>query len=70
MSEKIKPDSDLQGLTRLITEASVGITDLVEAMQKRIVHPPLLPSTPIQNLITSIAGFTYKNIRWGGRPYR
>ncbi|MFT5887067.1 MAG: pimeloyl-ACP methyl ester carboxylesterase [Arcticibacterium sp.] len=64
MSDKIKPGSDLQGLTRLITDATVGITDLVEAMHRRVVHPPLLPSTPIQHLISSIAGFTYKNIKW------
>ncbi|MFT4754255.1 MAG: pimeloyl-ACP methyl ester carboxylesterase [Salibacteraceae bacterium] len=67
MSKKIKKGSDLQGLTRLITEATIGITDLVEAMHKRVVHPPFLPSTPIQNLITNIAGFTYKNIRWSTR---
>ncbi len=64
MSKKIKIGSDLQGLTRLIMDATKGITDLVEAMHKRVVHPPLLPSTPIQHLITSIAGITYKNIRW------
>jgi pimeloyl-ACP methyl ester carboxylesterase len=64
MSDKKKPGSDLQGLTRLITDATVGITDLVEAMHRRVVHPPLLPSTPIQHLISRIAGFTYKNIKW------
>ena len=64
MSNKNKKDSDLQGLTRLITDATVGITDLVEAMHKRVVHPPFLPSTPIQTLITNIAGLTFKNIRW------
>lgn len=64
MSNKTKPDSDLQGITRLITDATIGITDLVEAMHKRVVHPPFLPSTPIQDLITNIAGITFKNIRW------
>ena len=34
-------------------------------MQKQIVHPSFLPSTPIQKLITTIAGITYQNIRWG-----
>ena len=33
-------------------------------MHNRIVHPPFLPSTPIQHLITNIAGITYKNIKW------
>ena len=67
MSKKIIKDTDLQGITRLITDATIGITDLVEAMQKRIVHPPFLPSTPIQHLITNIAGITYKNIRWSAQ---
>lgn len=57
--------SYLQGLTKLITDATIGITDLVEAMHKRVVHPPFLPATPIQQLITNIAGITYKNIRLG-----
>ncbi|MFK7773528.1 MAG: esterase/lipase family protein [Saprospiraceae bacterium] len=67
MSNKKKTSADLQGLTRLITDATIGITDLVEAMHKRIVHPPLLPSTPVQNLVSNIANITFKNIRWGTR---
>jgi pimeloyl-ACP methyl ester carboxylesterase len=67
MSNKKYLSSDLQGLTRLITDATLGVTNLVEAMHNRIVHPPLLPSTPIQHLITNIAGLTYKNIRWSTR---
>lgn len=67
MSNKKNTSADLQGLTRLITDATVGITDLVEAMHKRVVHPPLLPSTPIQNLISNIASITFKNIRWSTR---
>ena len=67
MSNKKKLSSDLQGLTRLITDATVGITDLVEAMHRDAVHPPFLPSTPIQHLITSIAGIFYKNVKWSAR---
>jgi pimeloyl-ACP methyl ester carboxylesterase len=63
MLNKKNTSADLQGLTRLITDATIGITDLVEAMHRRVVNPPLLPSTPIQNLITNIAGITYKNIK-------
>jgi len=55
---------DLQGLSRLITDATIGITNLVEEVHKRVVHPPFLPSTPIQHLITDISGIAYKNIRW------
>jgi pimeloyl-ACP methyl ester carboxylesterase len=65
MANKKSESSGLQGITRLITDATIGITDLVEAMHRRVVHPPLLPSTPIQHLISDIAGFTYNNVRWG-----
>ena len=64
MSDKVEKGSDLQGITRLVTDATLGITDLVEAMHRRVVHPPFLPSTPIQHLITKIAGITYRNIKW------
>ena len=67
MSNKKNTSSDLQGLIRLFADATIGITDLVEAMHKRVVHPPFLPSTPIQHLITNLAGITYKNIRWSTR---
>jgi pimeloyl-ACP methyl ester carboxylesterase len=58
-----KTVSDLQGLSRLLTEATIGVTEVVEAMHQRIVHPPLLPSTPIQKLITRIAGITYHQVK-------
>jgi pimeloyl-ACP methyl ester carboxylesterase len=64
MQKTTKKDSDYQGINRLLMDATISITDIVEDMHHRIVHPPYLPSTPIQNLITQIAGFTYKNIRW------
>lgn len=67
MSKKSNADSDLQGIGRLVTEATIGITDLVEAMHRRIIHPPFLPSSPIQQLISHIAGITYQNIRWSTR---
>ncbi|MCA0133546.1 esterase/lipase family protein [Winogradskyella alexanderae] len=64
MPNNKQTSSYLQGLTRLIVDTTIGLTNLVETMHKRIVHPPLLPSTPIQHLITHIAGISYKNIRW------
>jgi hypothetical protein len=44
MSKKKNKDSKLQGVSRLVTDATIGITDLVESMHNRIVHPPFLPS--------------------------
>ena len=67
MSNKKSVSADLQGLTRLITDATIGLIDLVEDMHRRVVHPPFWPSTPIQYLITKIAGATYSNIRWSAR---
>jgi pimeloyl-ACP methyl ester carboxylesterase len=64
MSKKKNKDSKLQGVSRLVTDATIGITDLVESMHNRIVHPPFLPSTPIQHLITNIAGIAYTSVRW------
>tara|TARA_B110000503_G_scaffold67957_1_gene106280 strand:- start:964 stop:2169 length:1206 start_codon:yes stop_codon:yes gene_type:complete len=64
MSKKTKEDSDLQGITNLIVDVTIGVTNLIEAMHKQVVHPSFLPSTTIQKLITSIASITYKNIRW------
>ncbi len=63
MSNKQNTGSDLQGLSRLITDATIGITDVVEAMHKRVIHPPFLPSTPVQYLISNIAALSYKNMR-------
>jgi pimeloyl-ACP methyl ester carboxylesterase len=64
MSKKTKTDTELQGLTHLIMDATVGITDIVEAAHKQVVHPPFLPSTIIQKLITNIASISYQNIKW------
>jgi pimeloyl-ACP methyl ester carboxylesterase len=63
MANKKKTDSNLQGVGRLITEATIAVADLVEAMHKQVVHPPFLPSTSVQNWITKIAAIAYKNIR-------
>jgi pimeloyl-ACP methyl ester carboxylesterase len=64
MSKKTKASDDLQGLTRLVTDATVGVTELVEAMHHRVVHPPFIPSTPIQHLISKSSGIIYKTIKW------
>lgn len=64
MSKKSKINSaDLQGLTRILVDAIVGVTDIVEKMQQQIVHPPYLPSTPIQHLITGISNISYKGVK-------
>ncbi len=59
--------STLQGITRLVSHATIEATNVVEAMHHQVVHPPFLPSTRIQHLITSISSFTYQGIRLGTR---
>lgn len=64
MSKKIPVSHhDLQGYTRLLTDATIGITDVVETMHRRILYPPFLPATPIQDLIAGVCGVGYKSFR-------
>jgi hypothetical protein len=63
MSNKTKLGTELQDITRLIKDGSLGITDVVEAMHQRILHPPFLPTTPLQNMASSISSFAYYSIR-------
>lgn len=65
MAKQTKTNSKLQGINRMAVDATIELTDLVEKMHNRIVHPPFLPSTPVQHLITNISSIIYKNIRWG-----
>lgn len=55
--------ADLKGLTNILKDATLHITNLAEELNKQIVHPPFLKSTPFQHLITGIASITYKNVR-------
>lgn len=64
MTNKANSNSDVQGIVQIIKDSTIGVTQIVEAMHKTIVHPFFLPSTPIQHLMTDIAGITYKNIQW------
>ncbi|MDA7501828.1 GPI inositol-deacylase [Chitinophagales bacterium] len=63
MQSKREDDSDVQAIVQLLAAATIGTTNLVEDVHRRIVHPPLLPSTPIQNLISKIAGWSFSATR-------
>ena len=56
--------ADIRGITKIITEATVNVTDLVEEVQTQVVHPPLLKSTPVQHLISRVSGFVYNTVRF------
>jgi pimeloyl-ACP methyl ester carboxylesterase len=55
--------SDLRGLVRAASDATIGVTEVVETMHHHIVHPSFLPSTPIQNLVSSIAGLVFSSVK-------
>ncbi len=67
MPDKMYPHSELQGMTRLLTDATIGVTEVVEAMHKQIVHPPFFPSSPIQRMVSNLAGLAYKSVKEGAR---
>ncbi len=55
--------ADLRGLTRLLTDASLNVTELVEDVHHRIVNPPIFPTTPIQSFISGVSGLAYGSVR-------
>ncbi|MFT5646561.1 MAG: pimeloyl-ACP methyl ester carboxylesterase [Aureispira sp.] len=55
--------SDIQGLTKLIIDATLNVTNMAEDLNQQIIHPPHLPSSPIQHLISGISGLVYKGVR-------
>jgi pimeloyl-ACP methyl ester carboxylesterase len=57
----MKP-SDLRGAARLATDATAGLTDLVEAMHERIASVPGLGGV-FDGRTTGITGLVYKTIR-------
>ena len=64
MSKKKRLNTaDLRGVTNILKDATLHITDLAEELSKQIVHPPFLKSTPLQHLITNIAAISYKSVR-------
>src|SRR5829696_3556768 len=58
----IRP-SDLRGVGRLAIDATVGVTDLVEAMHLNIARAPGLLGTPAPGATSGITGLVYRSIR-------
>ena len=56
-------ESDLRGAVRLATDATTGLTDLVEAMHERIARFPGLPAPAPDGRTAGITGLVYKSIR-------
>lgn len=54
---------DLRGFNRLAIDATVGLTDLVEAMHHNIARIPGIVRTPVKGRTTGITGLVYRSIR-------
>jgi pimeloyl-ACP methyl ester carboxylesterase len=60
--------SDIRGYSQLAIDATVGITDLVEAMHQTILTSPGVLGVPAPQRTGGITGFVYKVVRgitWG-----
>ncbi len=57
------PSSDLRGALRLATDATTGLTDLVEAMHERIARVPGLSAPAPDERTGGMTGLVYKSIR-------
>ncbi|MBP6471796.1 MAG: alpha/beta fold hydrolase [Chloroflexi bacterium] len=55
--------SDLRALSQLLTDATIGITDLVEAVHFGILYVPGQPNLPEMGRTRGIPGLVYKSIR-------
>ena len=55
--------TDLRGAARLATDATAGLTDLVEAMHERIARVPVLGKASPGGRTNGITGLVYKSIR-------
>jgi pimeloyl-ACP methyl ester carboxylesterase len=55
--------SDLRGLRRLASDATVGLTNLVEAMHATIVRTPGIFGEAGTGRTTGITGFVYRSVR-------
>jgi pimeloyl-ACP methyl ester carboxylesterase len=56
------PFSDLRGYSRLAVDATIGVTDLVEAEHANILRPPFLRASATGRT-RGITGLVYRNIR-------
>ncbi|MGE0496602.1 MAG: esterase/lipase family protein [Ramlibacter sp.] len=55
--------TDIRGAARLATDATLGLTDLVEAMHERIARVPGLGAASASQRTSGITGLVYKTVR-------
>ena len=54
---------DLRGASRLAVEATRGVTDLVEAVHRKIASGPGLLKNPLEAPVRVISGLVYQSVR-------
>lgn len=55
--------ADVRGVSRMVIDATLGVTDLVEAMHSTILRVPWIFGKPVDRPTPGIAGFVYSSIR-------
>lgn len=50
-------------MVQLATDATIGVTNVSQAIQRRIVNAPILPQTPIQRMLNGAFGWVYGGVR-------
>src|SRR5574338_376383 len=55
--------ADVRGLTRLVGDATMGVTNIVEAVHESIVRPAWLLRTPRRGRTPGVTGFVYRCVR-------
>ncbi len=55
--------ADVRGLSRLVVDATLGLTTVVEVMHHNIMRTPFPFDTPTHDQTPGITGFVYNNIR-------
>ena len=63
VTAKTSTASDLRGASRLVIDATTGITDLVEAMHRNIARVPVVTASTENGRASGIAGFVYRTVR-------
>ena len=64
MSQRPRDPYDLRGLARLAVDATVGVTDLVEAMHSGILRPWQRSRGGEPQRARGLTGWIYRSIRW------
>ena len=62
-SKKHIQPSDIRGASKLVIDATIGLTDLVETMHHNISRVPGIFGTPSMDPTSGLTGFVYRSIR-------